>query len=795
MNNFKFALRIFLKDKFFSTLNILGLALGISISIVLMLILKNDLNYDKHYANHDRIYRLGSHYVIPDVDEYLGWTARELAPILRQTYPEIEELVRIHERKRVHVKYDAKSFYETGIAQTDPTYFKIFTHKFVSGDVRTCLNDPKSVVVTRSTARKYFDNEDPIGRILVLDKIPYSVTAVIEDLPENTHLKFDILISGLSESRAGWDVTIENGKPIPLVMWNPDVKTYLLLPAGYDVNNFYDRFKGIYDEYFAGITEELGTNIANTPVLQPLADVHFSKYDEFEAEYDALIAFTGVGILIVILACINYMNLSTAKAIKRATEITMKRLSGSGKWRLVFSLLGESVFLSLISFVLAIGVVYLAIGPLNTLVNKQLSLDITTVLLSSLIALMIGVLSGIYPAFYLTNIPVIESLKGTFRNSKGALLLRRSLITVQFCISIFVVVCTLFMGNQMNFIRTKSLGFDKNNLLLVDFPDTTVAKQLPAIKNELLKNPNIITASASLQVMGVNIGGEQMFAEGPNGMEQRGCISIMVDDGYIDMMGMQLLQGRNFEEGENVDTQGVYIANESAVKMMGWGDDALGKKVSFFGEQNPGKVIGVVKDFNANSLRIGVDPMFIIKGHWRPGFLYVKLSGEDIPATIDFVKKTYSKFDSDHPFEYFFLDEKYDAQYKADISRNQLLTTLSYVCVFISLLGLLGLTAFSAVQRTKEIGIRKVLGANVLRILILLSKDILVLVILASVIAIPLGWYMIDGWLENFAYRAPFNYLLLITITLTSVMFVVFVTAFQSWRTATANPVESLKYE
>lgn len=799
MNTLKFAFRIFRKDKFFSALNILGLALGISVSIILMLILKNDISYDKHYANHKNIYRLGSHYVIPDVDAYLGWTARELAPILLETYPEIEELARIYQLERTLVKSDGtRSFYEEKVAQSDPTYFKIFKHRFIEGDINTALNDPKSVVLTHSAALKYFDNNNVVGRIMTINNQERLVTGVIEDLPDNTHFKFEILISGLTEIRPTWDKTMENGKPIPLVMWNPDVFTYMILPENYDVNNFYNRYKEIYNEYFAGIDEiDIGVS-SNDPMLQRIADIHFSPYDVSEGEYDALIAFAVVGLLIVVLACINYMNLATAKAMRRATEITMKRLSGSGKFQLVSSLIVESVLLSLISLVVAIVIVSLVLHStsFNTIINKNLSLDIFTVLSSLGVALLIGILSGIYPAIYLTNIPVIQSLKGTFKNSKSALILRRSLITVQFVVSILVVICTLLMQNQLNFIRTKSLGFDKDNLLVIEIPDASVSKKLPAIKSELAKNPEILGTTVARTVIGANgMGGEQMFAEGPKGMEQHGALALMVDDGYLDMMGIELLEGRSFTEGEDVDTQGLYLANESAVKMMGWGNNALGKQVSFFGNQNPGKVIGVVKDFNVNPLHLGIDPMFIIKGNWQPGFLHVKLSGNDIPGTVNFIKDVYHQFDPEHPFEYFFLDEKYDANYKADINRNTLLAMLSYICVFISLLGLLGLSAFSAVQRTKEIGIRKVLGANIAGILILLSKDVLLLVVLASLIAMPLGWYVIDGWLQGFAYRAPFNYLLLAEIALSSMIFVLFVTAFQSWRTARANPVDSLKYE
>jgi len=795
MNNFKFALRIFLKDKFFSVLNVLGLALGVAVSIILMLILKNDLSYDKHYANHERIYRLGAHLVIPDVDAYIGVTARELAPVLRQNYPEIEELTRVDNLNHVLVTSGTKKFYEEEIIQADPTYFKVFTHQFIAGDVTTCLKDPMSVVITRSMALKYFDTEDCVNKILTIKKQPRQVTAVIEDLPDATHLKFDMVIAGLTENRPGWDYEIKNGKPEANVMWSPDVLTYILLPENYDVNNFYNRFPKIYQEYFIDFEDYNPALNVNDPILQPLAEVHFSNMDQFEGEYRALMVFAAIGVLIVILACINYMNLATAKAVRRSIEITMKRLAGASKGHLVISLLGESVLLALISFAVAIGIVFSIIGPLNALLNKQLSLDLFSVVASLPIALMIGLLSGIYPAFYLTNIPVIKSLKGKLRSSRSGIMIRKSLITVQFCISIFVVVCTLFMSDQMQFIRTKSLGFNRENLLVVPMQDTIVSNELRFIKNELAKDTRFVAAAASAQVISMGEGVEIMYVEGPNGEEQKGFVTLWVDEDYVEMMGIQVLQGRSFAGEKGIETGGVYLANEAAVKMMGWGDNAIGKKVSFYGHQNEGKVIGVIKDFNGSSLHIGVDPMIVTLGAWQDGFLNIRLTGEDIPGAVEKVRQIFGKIDNENPFEYFFLDEKYDSQYKADITQNKLLSILSYVCVFISLLGLLGLSAFSAVQRTKEIGIRKVLGANLAGILLLLSKDVLVLVMLALTIAIPLGWYVIDGWLEGFAYRVPFNYVLPATIAFTTTMFVTIVTVFQSWRTVNANPVESLKYE
>jgi putative ABC transport system permease protein len=311
----------------------------------------------------------------------------------------------------------------------------------------------------------------------------------------------------------------------------------------------------------------------------------------------------------------------------------------------------------------------------------------------------------------------------------------------------------------------------------------------------LKQDRRIENAAIAGQVIGTGVGMEQMFAEGPSGMEQRGCLALMIGDDYLEMMGIELVSGRLFQNGEDIETEGFYLANESAVKLMGWGDDAVGKKVSFWDGMNPGKIIGVVKDFNVNSLHRGVDPMFIIKGHYGSGNYHIRLTGEDVPGVVEMLKEKFGKLDPEHPFEYFFLDQKYDEQYREDLIQNKLLSLLSYVCVFISLLGLLGLSAFAAIQRTKEIGVRKVLGASIPGILVMLSKDVVLLVLIAIAIAAPMAWWVIDGWLSAFAYRAPVNILLLAMILIGSLLFVVTITVFQSLKTATTNPVDSLKYE
>ncbi len=353
----------------------------------------------------------------------------------------------------------------------------------------------------------------------------------------------------------------------------------------------------------------------------------------------------------------------------------------------------------------------------------------------------IGVISGLYPAFYLPGIPTIQALKGSFKNQKSSLLLRRILTTVQFGISIFVVTCTLFMNEQITFMRNKELGFNKENIVVLSIQDTLVQKQIASVKNEFLQNPHITAATTSYNIMGMNVGGNSvMWAESESGMKQQAFTTMYVGDEYIKTLGMQIVSGRDFQPGPKADVDGVYIANEAAVKLMGWGKDPIGKKVKGFHAQKDGQVIGVVKDFNFSSLHNPIEPLLMIKVDNEGGFLHLKVKGQDLPETLDFIKKKWLSYDPNHPFEFFFLDQRFNEQYKTDEIQHKLLSGLSWICIFISLLGLLGLSAFSANQRTKEIGIRKVHGASIPHIIYLLFRDVMFLVMIASILIIPLSY-------------------------------------------------------
>lgn len=805
MHQIKFAIRIFLKDKFFSTLNILGLALGIAVSVILLLILQNDLSYDKYHTKHKEIYRLGGHLWATGIDSRHARSARELGTILQEEFPEVQSVVRANDWSHVLISTkddfgNEKQWYEDDVIRTDSNYFAMFTHKMIAGDPKTALVDINTVVLSERVAKKYFGAESALDKSLYINSELYKVTGVIENMPENTHLKADLLISQLAQARE-W--TLEQGAVKSEAFWNPDVFLYLEFPKGYDTKQFYEKFLGIYDKYYKSFGDQVGGHY--DPILENLADIHFHSTlnsDEPHGNLAYLYAFTGIGVFIILLACINYMNLSTAKLVNRASEIAMKKTLGSSKRTLIFSFFSESILLALIAMLLAIGIVYLVIygTSFNSIVGKNLTVDFlgNSVLLFGTIGLtlMIGILSGIYPALYLPNIPTLSALKGAFKNRKSSLYLRKSLTTVQFAISIFVVVCTLFMRDQINYVRSKDLGFDKENVVLLQIQDTSVQNHVNAIRAEFAQNPKILSSTVSYNVPGMGIGGPVMMAETDQGMTQQRFNAMFVGDDYLKTMKLQLIDGRDFEPGK-ADAEKYFIINEAAAKVMNWGDKAVGKKLRFFHDKDENKkVIGVVKDFNFSSLHNAVEPLMIHRvGGDGGGFLHLRVAGGDLPKTLDYIRETWLKYDDRHPYEYSFLDDRFNEQYKEDETQYKLLSNLSYVCIFISLLGLLGLSAFSASQRTKEIGIRKVHGASTPSIIYLLYKEVMYLVLIASVIVIPLGYYAIAGWLGNFAYQKPLSYEIFGFVAVMALIFAFLTVAFHSMKTARTNPVESLKYE
>ena len=813
----KFALRTFWRDRFYTVLNIIGLATGIAVSIIILLYLQSDLTYDRHHEKHRQIYRLVSNAKAEGmgIELHVANVARSLAPMLQEDFPDITSFVRFEHTGLTLVNVPdeggATPYNEEHFLRTDSTVFTVFTHPFLAGDPKTALRERNSIVLTATLARKYFGQQEAIGKTLWLEetKEPYSVTGVIEDLPDNSHLKFDGLLSGLAEGALpGKDGTFDSE-----VLWNGDVYTYLMFSEGYNPDDFFAKLPPFYDQYIKPFGEQVNGKLWF--YLEPLADVHFYSQqdnDEPQGNIAYTFAFGGIGLAILLLACINYMNMATARSGSRGKEIGIRKVLGSSRKALFFSFLGESLILSLVALILSLGLVevVLVTSPFNQLIQKELALDLldNSVLLVGVlgITVVVGVLSGLYPALYLPSIQTIKSLKGTLTSSAARLHFRKTLVTLQFIISIAIVICTLLMQDQIDFMRNTELGFDKDHLLLISIQDATVEKQIPVIRHQLQANSNILGTTSSYHVPGARVGNQVYVAETDSAMTNSGFKVLYIGQNYLETMGIKLLIGRDFHEDISKDTGGQsFIVNETAAKALGWYqpankdaklEDALDKKIMAFSAEAPGRVVRVVEDFNVISLQNQVEPTVLVPlNEGKGAYLYVRLTGKNLPQTIDFIREKWAEYDPDHPFEYTFLDQKFNEQYYADERQGTLLSILSGICLLISLLGVLGLSAYTAEQRTKEIGVRKVLGANVSQIIYLLFSDIIHLVLIASVIAAPIAYVFIRYWIQDFAYQVEVDAFLFLLVAIAALIIAFLTMSFHSIKTARRNPVDVLRNE
>ena len=809
----KFATRTFLKDKFYTILNIMGLAIGIAVSIIILLYLQNDLTYDQHHAKHEQIYRLVTNVKGPGVEFHTGTAAREVAPMLAEEYPEVLSFVRFDGMLRTLVNVPGREgdglFNEEEWVRTDSTVFKVFTHPFLEGNPTTALREKNSIVLTKTLARKYFGAEEALGKTLLLyeSKEPYAVTGVMEDLPDNSHLKFEALVSYIEPRGA-----MRDGEVISEAFWNPDVYTYLMFPEGYPADDFLAKLAPFHAQYIKPFGDEVSSKFWF--YLEPLSDIHFQSIqegDEPQGNYAYVYAFGGIGLFILLLACINYMNMATARSGNRAKEIGMRKVLGSSRRSLILSFLGESVMLSMLALLIALAMVYLVLDgtPFNSLVEKDLSLSLwdNPLLLGGAvgITLLMGIVSGLYPAFYLPSLSAVHSLKGAFRSSPSGIALRKSLVVFQFTISITVVVCTLLMQDQIRYMRSQELGFDREHLMLIAVQDTLVRNQLPYIKNELEQYDGVVNTTAAYNVPGLDMGDQVFRVEVDSGLTTQNFNTLSVGEDYLSTMGITLLAGRDFHKGFAGDTDGQsFIINETAAKRLGWYKpeqegatiaNALNGKIKYFHGEELGNVIGIVHDFNVSSLHNAIEPTIIIPNPNAGGTFYARLKGENLPETMDYVREKWVAYDPNHPFEYSFLDEGFDELYRSDERQSALISILSGICLLISLLGILGLSAFTAEQRTKEIGVRKVLGASVPHIVYLLFKDVMVLVVIASLLAAPIAYWLIEHWLQNFAYRVDINVLLFVLAGIAALSVAFVTTSFHSLKTAQPNPVDSLRNE
>ena len=806
-SHLKIALRTLYREKLYVLINVSGLSLGIACCIILGLFLHSELTYDRYHANHRNIYRIVNEATTSGKVDALALTSAALAPLLSKDYPEIESYVRFRYNPRMLLRHGDDAFYWENVLFADENAFDVFTHAYVYGDPAGALTDPSTIAVSQSFAEKYFGDANPIGKTIKSDASQYKITLVFADLPENTHLKYDALVSYNSLPSFGDDESI-----LRQMLWSSSDFTYLVLPEGYDVDGFEEIIDAFYERYMAKIGESLDTSIRFW--LEPLTAIHLEsdlQYDYPTGNKLHVYGFSAVAIFILFVACINYMNLATARSVKRAREVGMRKVLGASRSQLVLQFLAESVSFSLISllFGLALVKVLFALTPIGDLLGKQELMSFTQepLLLWAMLALSLftGLVSGIYPAFYLSSVLPISALTTTSRSGKKGFWTRQFLVLLQFIISIGVIASTILMAFQMDYMANKPLGYNKDDLVVIRLQGADAIEKIPTIRNELASYNNILDISTTYVMPGGLIPLNIVRVESNEGVMTNQILSRMpVGDDFIKAMGIPLVSGRDFSRKFLTDIGLSVVVNETMVEKMGW-TEPLGKKVAV--GPSSGRVIGVVRDFHFHSLHRQVEPLVlhpvqIDYGSLPPAaragmsmILLLRISDQGISQTLNYLTDQFMTFDPKHPFEYEFLDDSLDQLYMSERRIMRLTGIFSAICIFISCLGLFGLAAFTTEKRTKEIGIRKVLGAKTSQIILMLSRSIILLVVIAAVIASVASYLAMDEWFSGFAYRAGINPLVFLLSALMATAVAYATIAAQSYRTASANPALALRHE
>ena len=792
-NLVKIALRNLLKDKAYSAINILGLTIGITCSLFLLMYIMDELSYDRYHVNAKNIYRVVSDIKEPDNAFVWAVAQRPLAAELRDNYPEVINAVRFNGTGRNLYRNGETQFYEDRFFLTDSTVFDMFTYDFIAGDPATALDNPFSLVITDRVAKKYFANPaDALNQSLQNEQNEtFKITGVITDVPMNSHFRFDGLISPSTRPQfiGGWG--------------GFGTYTYIQLPNDYDLTKMYASFDKILTQKVNPIFDEMGIKVKY--VLQPILDIHlYSKIaDEAEAGGDIsyIYIFSAVAAFMLLIACINYMNLATARSASRAKEVGLRKVMGSARRLLIGQFLTESVVVTVISLLLSLAVIYIALPGFNTLANKQLpfSYVLQAPVLMSLLGIIIvtGILGGSYPAFYLSGFSPLAVLKGKLASKGGNAVFRKTLVVTQFGLSIFMLICTLIVFDQLQFLREKDLGFDKENVIRLQ-----VDRRVPRVRvDELVelfrKVPSVVAVGRSNVAPGEGIGKGVYKVEDAEGkMVDRGVDGYGADFDFIDALGMKIVLGRGFSKNNPGDTSHAVIVNESMVTRMGW-KDPLGRKF-MAGDNNEFnyQVIGVVKDYNQRSLYDPIEPLMIVIDP-SPGNIFVRIAAGDPQVSIAALEREWKQIFPSQPFQYNFLDADLDSQYQADQKRSQIFTAFSGLTIVIACLGLLGLAAYTTEQRTKEIGIRKVIGASVNGLVLLVSKEFFVLVIVGTALAFPAAWYFTNQWLEKFSYRIEIGdeWVTFVLSALSAMLITMITVGYHVVRAAIANPVNALRDE
>jgi putative ABC transport system permease protein len=788
-NYLKISLRIIQRHKGFSFIKISGLVIGMACCTLILLFVRYELSFDDFHENKDRIYRVLSELDLTHGTEIVPITALPLAPAIKYDLREVAYVTRITGGSRRLLTIGNRKFFEE-LNYADADVFDIFTFPLILGDPKTALVEPFSMVISENIAEKYFGKKDPVGKTInIQNDQDYKITGVMRNLPGNSHLRFNILVSFSSRN---------NEERVKGNYWDrfSNDYTYVLLAEGTGPKELENSFPSLVAKHIP--VEEDRYNLH----LQPLKSIHFSTYNYDIARRtnrDYLYAYSAIAFFILIIACINFMNLATARSSGRAKEVGIRKVVGAHRIQLIKQFFTESVAMTLLSVVGAAGLVMLSLPSFNQFIRRELTFNVFNdlVLLLGLlgISLFVGFVSGSYPALILSAFEPSKVLKKVFDKRAKGLSFRTISSVLQFSISIVLIFSTLVVYAQIHYMKNKDLGFDAEQVVAIPLTSRSLRDKTETFKSEILRNPSIESASASFGTPASGVGsGRSFIPEGYPEGESIHMETLFIDYDFIETFGLTLVSGRDFSLEFSTDTEQAFILNETAVRRLGW-DNPVGKKFSEENSEREGKVIGVVKDFHYESVLYEISPMLLTMRPFQFNYISVKVRLENVSQALSFLKAKWQELAPEYPFEYFFINEEFDTYYNFERRQGHLFTYCSILAIFISCMGIFGLASFTAEKRTKEIGIRKVLGASVSGIVILLSKEFIKWVLVANIIGWPVAYFVMKRWLQNFAYPVDIG-LWMFALSAFLVLGIALLTvSYQSIKTALANPINSLRYE
>ena len=799
-NYLTIAVRNLLRQKGYSAINVLGLAIGIACCVLILLYVQDELSYDQYHEKKDRIYRVVESATVAGRSIEAASTPPPWAPVLAKDYPIIEAYTRIKPPgSRWLLRYKEKRFYERYFAFVDSSFFDIFTFPLVQGDAKTVLADPHTVVLSESMADKYFGDENPIGEVITGDDLyEFTVTGVMRDMPKNTHFHFDFLASyaSLAPNRLYDEPSTMQDQG-----FSHDLFTYLLLREGYTPEDLERELPGFLDLYLGELLKSVG--IEARPYLQPITNIHLHSNMEAEIRANSSIRyvyiFSCLAVFILLIACVNFVNLSTARSARRAQEVGMRKVLGAHRNQLIKQFTGESILVSVIALVIALGLLHLLLPQFNLLSGKTLAMDYqSTWLVPTLagIALVTGIFAGGYPAFILSSFRPVAVLSGALKAGASHSLLRKVLITFQFGISILMIVGTIVVLDQLEYMQNKPLGFDEDNLVVVRLPDEEALRGYPAYRDALMQFPDILNVSTSNSIPGGQTSLNLVTPEGVQEDESPVYQMIQADFGFIETLGIEMASGRTFSRAFGSDSTACLI-NEAAVRTLGW-EDPIGRTFRLTGEDDdpPLSVIGVMADFHVQSLHQPITPLMVRLDTEPDSFMVVRIQGTNVTRGLELLQDQWRKTYPNHPaLDYSFLDDNLEQLYQAERRLGSVFIAGAVLSILIACLGLLGLSSFMAEQRTREIGVRKVLGATITNVILLLSRDFTKLVLLAFVLGAPAGYFVMQAWLEDFPYRIDPGLGMIFFAGLAALLVAWLTVGYQAFKAATANPADAVHAE